>query len=330
MNKEIAIFDYIRKNIPASSSLVDVISDVLELSYDASYRRINGKTSLSFDEAYRLIEHFKIPLKNIYDVENEHIITGTRTVNKGSVTGLEEYFSKFTSIVSGFSKVKNTQVIYTAKDLPIYHSLETPFTRRFKLFAFTYLLSDDTNNFNVRFEDFKAPKSLNDSAKKISKSFKKLPIHEIWNDTTLNSNLYQINFLHDLRLITTEEALQVCDDFIENMKLIENRASEGRIENTDVPFKLYYNRMINLNNSFFITSKDQRKLIMPYTTLSFLTIDDDKMNDEVASYFNNQLEFSKNLSDGTGMERKLFFTGVYERLKKFRMQIESKDLGVFL
>lgn len=328
--KEVALFDYIRKKIPVSSSLVNQISDVLSLSYDASYRRINGKTALSFNEAYKLIEHFEIPLKNIYELENDNVITGIRTPNKGTVQGLENYLNNLVRLAEDFSTSKKPSIIYTAKDLPIHHSLELPFTRRFKLFAYTYLLSDENKQKGLRYSDFKIPSSLDTLAQNVIKVFKKIPVKEIWNDTTLNSNLYQISFLHDLKVLSTEEALTICDDFTESIKLIEYRASEGIIEDTNVPFTLYYNRMINLNNTLLLTSKNYKRLIMPYTTLSFITIDDDKMNKEVSSYFKKQLEFSKNLSADSGMERKLFFSNVYQRLYQFKKQIENKDVGTFL
>lgn len=328
--KEVALFDYIRKKIPVSSSLVDQISDVLSLSYDASYRRINGKTSLSFNEAYKLIEHFEIPLKNIYELEKDNVITGVRTSNKGTIKGLENYLNNLVKLAEDFFKSKNPSIIYTAKDLPIHHSLELPFSRRFKLFAYTYLLSDESKQKRLKYSDFKVPASLNLLAEKVSTVLKKIPVKEIWNDTTLNSNLYQIGFLHDIKVLSTEEALTICDDFIESVKLIEKRAAKGAVKETSTPFTLYYNKMINLNNILFLTSNNSNRIVMPYTTLSFVTIDDDKMNTEVSAYFEKQLEFSKNLSADTGMERKLFFTGVYDRLNKFRRQIESKYTNTFL
>ncbi|WP_407267344.1 hypothetical protein [Tenacibaculum maritimum] len=51
--------------------------------------------------------------------------------------------------------------------------------------------------------------------------------------------------------------------------------------------------MINLNNSILITSDSDNKFIIPYTPLSFFSIDDKNTTREIESYYEKQLLYSK-------------------------------------
>lgn len=43
-------FSLIKKKLPDNISLVEEVASVLDINYDAAYRRINEKTELSFKE----------------------------------------------------------------------------------------------------------------------------------------------------------------------------------------------------------------------------------------------------------------------------------------
>ncbi|MFT5890558.1 MAG: hypothetical protein ACI9Y7_000651 [Dokdonia sp.] len=42
---------HLKKHLPEDRSLIHVIGDILNINYDAAYRRVNNKTNLSLKEA---------------------------------------------------------------------------------------------------------------------------------------------------------------------------------------------------------------------------------------------------------------------------------------
>lgn len=328
---DVKLFDYIRRIVPQNTSLINEVADVLNVSYDAAYRRISQRSSLSFSDAYRLIKHFKIPINDVYNIEQNENISVKKSYNGGGVEGLESYLKELIAIIDEFAKIKDSKFIYSAKDFPIYHSFETEILRNFKLFSFSYFMSDKKSSKRaMKFEDFKAPYSLTSTAEKVTKSLKKINSYEIWNTTTINTNLYQINFLYNLNLLSKDSAILICDDLIRNLELVEQRAEDGIIERTKVKFSLYFNKMINLNNTVFLSSKDKSQFILPYTTLSFFLVDDVKMSEELTAYFNKQIDYSKKISGEGGIERRLLFNSFYDKINHLKNQIKSQDISTLI
>ncbi|AYN02762.1 hypothetical protein [Flavobacterium sp. 140616W15] len=56
----------IRSKVSKSISLIDEVASVLEISYDASHRRISEKSKFSIDETIKLADHFNISLDNLF------------------------------------------------------------------------------------------------------------------------------------------------------------------------------------------------------------------------------------------------------------------------
>ena len=57
-----------------NTSFVDEMADVLDIGYDAAYRRINLKTNLSLEESVKLAKHYNISLNKLFEVGNQKSI----------------------------------------------------------------------------------------------------------------------------------------------------------------------------------------------------------------------------------------------------------------
>ena len=69
---------YLREKSSNTASFVDEIASILDIGYDAAYRRINNKTNLSLEEGVHLAKHFKISLNKLFEVgDNNTILTSS-------------------------------------------------------------------------------------------------------------------------------------------------------------------------------------------------------------------------------------------------------------
>lgn len=325
------LFAIIKQKLPENLSFIEEIADVLDISYDAMYRRINGKTILSFNEALKLAKHFKISLNSLYSIENEDNLFVQKQSNNNSLEGLNTFFDVVTKSAALFSKFKSPDILYAAKDIPIYYLPNNTLYTKFKMFVFSNVHTDEKQISNIKFKDFNPTDQLISAVYEFTKTLNNTITTEIWNDTTINCSLYQIYYFYELKLLDKNEALQLCYDLEELIYKVELQAvNELKVADSEIKYNLYCNRLINLNNTIFFRSEKLKTLIVPYTALSYLRIDDDKTCEEIENYFKKQLQFSKKISGDAEIERQLFFTSMYEKIDQLKKQIEVKSLISFM
>jgi len=326
------LFAIIKQRLPSNVSFIEEIADVLDISYDAMYRRLKGKTVLSFSEAIQLAKYYKVSLNSLYDVEKEENLFVLKRSSDNSFKGLTNFFDVIANSATTFSKFKTPDILYAAKEIPIYYLPENSLYTKFKLFIFSNVHGEkEVVNNHSSLKKFQPPVYLLESVSRFRKVFKNTTTTEIWNDTTINSTLYQIYYFYELKMIEKEEALQLCRELEEIIEGVENQALNETVdEYHSKKYELYYNKLINLNNTVFFRSENIQTLIVPYTTLSYLRIDDEKTCKEIEQYFKKQLQFSKKISGEAEVERQLFFTSMYEKIDQLKKQIEVKSLISFM
>lgn len=316
------LFNLIKQKLPSNISFTGEIADVLDISYDAAYRRLSGKATLSFEEALSLSRYFKISLNSIHCF-NEDKISALKQSSINSKDELADFFMNMTKTISLFIKYRDAEFLYAVKDIPLYYIPSNTLYAKFRLYFFYNIYS---NKKLTSFKKFSLTSDLIYDSKCFKNSFRKLNGIEIWNDTTINSSLYKIYYFYNIKMISKEEAIQLC---VELKKLIENieiqAINEVWGEVSNLKYQMYYNKLINLNNTIFLKSKSAETILVPYTSMSYLSVDDDKTCKEIGQYFKKQLKFSKKISGDAEIDRQLFFASMYGKIDQLKKQIEVKS-----
>jgi plasmid maintenance system antidote protein VapI len=322
------LFNIIRQKLPNNVSFIEEVADVLDVSYDASYRRLNGKTALSFEEALRLAKYYKISLNNLYGLDEEETISVLKQRSGSSPNeNLGDFFRVITKSVDTFSKFKSPEFFYAAKDIPIYYLPKGSLYAKFRMYAVMNIHTNKSiEKSQLPLRRFQTNSNLIYESICFKNAFRKLKGIEIWNDTTIDSSLYQIYYFYEIKMITKEEAVQLCKELKGLIENIERQASNGMWNKSPhARYKMYYNKLINLNNTVFFKSQKMKTLLIPYTSLSYLRIDDEETCEEIDVHFDKKLKFSKKISGDAEVERKLFFTSMYEKIEQLCKQIEVKS-----
>lgn len=315
MKSEEKLFKFIRKKVPNSVSFVDEIAQVLGVNYDAAYRRITGKTALDLTAVLKLMEAYNFSMDEIF-TDKKDFIRVTKAEGVNSVDKLGDYFHIAISELKTISKFQKSEIYYSAKDLPVYYS-EGSF-RKFKVYAFLNVLADQFNFKKVSFQDFDKNEVLVSKLKALEDIYESVATTEIWCKDTLTSSINQIVYFFKIGLLNQETALEVTADFYKTIQRIEQQCITGKRGDNDKQFKFYNNELLNLNNTIFMQGEKEQKFFVPYTTLSYIKIADAETCDEMIRYFKKQLQFSKQLSGDSGIERTIFFTTLYQRIDKLR------------
>ena len=319
MKSEERLFNFIRKKVPNSVSFVDEIAQVLGVNYDAAYRRITGKTTLGLNDVLKLMNAYNFSVDEIF-TDKKDFIRVTKAEGVNSVDKLGDYFNIAISELQTISKFQNSEIYYSAKDLPVYYS-EGAF-RKFKVYAFLNVLADQFNFKKMSFKDFDKNEVLVTKLKSLEDIYESVSTTEIWCKDTLTSSINQILYFLKIGLLDQETAMEVVHDFHKTIQRIEHQCETGKRGNNNKSFKFYNNELLNLNNTIFMQGEKEQKFFVPYTTLSYIKIADSETCEEMIRYLKKQLQFSKQLSGDSAIERTIFFNTLYQRIDKLRELIQ--------
>ncbi len=297
-------------------SFIEEIAFVLEINYDAAYRRVKGKTQISLSDAIKLSKHFKVSINQLYDLNkgaSEIMISKTQEIK--NVSDLEKYFDRLSRDLSLLDN-EYSSIFYSAKDLPIFYVLQDNLLSRFKLYVWLYILDAEMPKNNIPFEEFKLPNSLIKASQNTGRLYNNIKITEQWNYGVINSILNQIKYFFELKLLSYKSAMIICEDLIKTMRKIEESSHLGkRFNEKQTEFNLYYNKLLVLNNNVIVTTRDKKTLFSPYSLLQYYKIEDKNTCNAIHHFLTEQLNLSTLLSKSGAKERILFFKPKYQQIE---------------
>ena len=319
MNKQQLLLQAIRKKLGTSISLIDAIAGILNISYDASHRRISGKSKFSIDETAILAKHFKISLDLLF-LGSESIIV-EKTIEIKSLSDMLLHFTKSAENFDRLTKNPTSVLYYSAKDIPLFYFMDGTILSKFKAYVWMNLLNPEQKQ--TAFENFVITESFLDAMQKLKKVYEKVHVKEIWNDTTINSSLQQILYFYESGLLSQKNAVALCNDLKQMMQKIKTKANKQNSK-----FEIYYNEIILLNNNVLIRSENSVTLLVPYTLLGYFTTNNDSACQNVLQFFEQQILISKSLNTAGLKEQNLFFNKANRKIDFYLEQL-NQQVSVF-
>lgn len=315
MKYQESLLKAIRCKVSPSVSLIDEIAAILEISYDASHRRISQKSKFSIDEAIKLANHFNISLDNLFSKKKKVIVE--KTIEIETLKDMLQYFKSSAEQVELLTKNPETILYYSAKDIPLFYFMDGTILSKFKAFVWLNLLN--TNQKKVSFENFVIEESFTEFMQKLKKAYENTFVNEIWNDTTINSSLQQILYFYEAGLLDLKSANALCKDLKRIISLIQEKCNKP---NTN--FAIYYNELILLNNNMLIETDEKLTMFVPYTLLGYFITDNDDSCKNVHQFFKQQISNSKPLGQSGIKEQNLFFNRAIRKIDYYMEKINSQ------
>ncbi len=310
MNAQEILLKTIRSLIAKDISLNEEIAKILDISYDAAHRRISLKSKFSIEETVQLCLYFEISMDAIFQQKKQLIVQKTKPIV--TLHDFKDYFDK-TNQIALTLQAKETTVYYAAKDIPMNYAVSGTVFSKFKFYIwFTLLNKNQTSSFeNFKFED---TFSMDNSVLKTF--FEETKRIEIWNDTTINSTLQQVNYFFEAGLVTYKNAIQILEDLADIIKKIETNC-----ESNTSKFQLYYNELLILNNAALFYSEEKAAFFLPYNALGYYVTTDKQMCLEQFEYITNQLYNSKSLNQSGKKDRNIFFQKMHQKIEYYKNKI---------
>jgi len=314
MKYQESLLKAIRSKVSTSVSLIDEIAAILEISYDASHRRISQKSKFSIDEAIKLSNHFNISLDNLFSKKEKVIVE--KTIEIGTLQDMHQYFKSSAEQVEILTRNPKTILYYSAKDIPLFYFMDGTILSKFKAFVWLNLLN--TTQKKVSFENFVIEESFTEFMQKLKKAYENTIVNEIWNDTTINSSLQQILYFYEAGLLNLKNANALCKDLKRIIAVIQEKC------NNDHNFALYYNELILLNNNMLIETEEKLTMFVPYTLLGYFITDNKDACQNVHQFFKQQIINSMPLRQSGIKEQNLFFNRMNRKIDHYVEKINSQ------
>ena len=301
--------------LPKQQSLIDAVAMALDLSYDAAHRRTSLKSKLSLEESVRLAQYFNVSIDRLFALVKEDYITVEKTNQIQNAQELKAYFDTSVASLQPLLNQKDSKIIYSAKDIPLFYTIGSDLLSRFKIYVWLKLLDNDFTN--VNFEHFVPGIDLLESASALSQLYQNLNTTEIWDITTVNSTLKQIHFYNQAGLVSNENALKLCDALKTLIQDIHNR-----VLYTD-NYNLYYNELLLMNNNVLVITPQQQSLYVPFSLLSYYSTSDRHTCMEAENDMLQQLQHSKLLNTSGEKTQRTFFNKIHSKINALKQLIEA-------
>lgn len=302
----------IRQRIDNETSMNEVISKVLQISYDAAHRRISMKSKFSIEETVTLCQEYGISMDQLFQQKESLIVEKTKNIK--TQADFKAYFEKSKEFLSDFHPATTT-LYYSAKDIPMNYAVAGTLFSKFKFFIWFNLL---THTKATAFEEFVFDTNILNETSALKQFFEHSKRVEIWNDTTINSSLQQIYYFFESGLLHYSNAKLLLEDLTKIVADLELKCQTNTAD-----FQLYHNELLILNNSVLFSSEQQSKFFLPYNALGYYVTSDKKACSEQKEYIANQLANSKSLNQSGKKDQKIFFNKMRQKIDFYSTKIEN-------
>ncbi|WP_430815542.1 hypothetical protein [Carboxylicivirga sp. RSCT41] len=291
---------------------------------------MRNEKPLTIDEAFLLCKHFNCSLDNLVDEDKrfmtfKHFYVGPGAFDK------KLWLSFIDARLQQISKSKEKQIIYAAKDPPIFQYLQFSEISAFKFFFWEKTLFHARDLEGKKFRvDWLEPEIVT-TCKAISSCALQIPTIEIWNEDTFRILLRQIEYYWISGYFESETDFISLIDSIETwlnhnkkqaelgIKYLYGHKPHG-IENS---YTLYENEIVLNDNTISVIQDNRSSVFMTYNVLGLLQSTDETFCKNIQEFQKILISKANLISQVGEKERNRFFNKLYLAVENLR---KSKGL----
>jgi hypothetical protein len=318
---QMILFDLIRNLTPKNQILVDIISDTLNISTDAAYRRIRGEKLLDFSETIILCRQFKISLDALANITaGNDILCQYTPLDLRDTKNYLTYLQNFLNNIEG---VRNGELFITAVDIPSYNCMAYKELTSFRLFTW----SSSAYGFAAGYDEFVKQWDCDEASnyyEKIVKTYLQCPSTEIWTEYTIDQMLRFLKYHFEMGHFAEKKIpLLLCEQLLDMMNTIHIWTAKGSKGTKETPFKFYVSET-DLNNNFHLFKKNgTTKSNIKLFTINHFHICDQRFCRETENWLQAAIQRSTLISGSSEKQRHKFFNGQREKINVLMNKIVS-------
>jgi hypothetical protein len=305
----------LKQNISSQHSIVDVLSDLLDVSQDAAYRRLRGDKKFDIEEIYTICTAFNISVDSIFSVKSQGTIFNYTSLDVRDQAKYLLYMQNLSKSIELIKEAKDKEIIMSAIDIPVFHFLSFKELTLFKLFAW----NNTTYNQGGFFETFLEEVSNTEILccyEKLAKDYAQIPSTELWTVNTVDTLIRLLDFYFETGFFQKKEtAILLCNQALQLIDNLKKWADQGYKSNASADYKFYVSDT-DLENNFILLKKDNDlKCIIKLFTINSLTTSDGLFCQETLSWLEASKKRSVLLSGASERERFRYFNIIQQKVR---------------
>jgi len=307
--------EHVRSRLPEHLNFPDELAEILKISRDSAYRRIRGETILSLEEVRIICSHYKISLDSVLATTSDTISFNHRAINNSTFT-LYDWLVSIQKNLEMIIQFPQRELIYCAKDIPMFHYFHFPELAAFKLYFWMKEYHRYPNLQGVAFQASLIPNEMMVVGKKITEYYLNIPSIEIWSDEIANITFRQIEYSLESGFIDEQQARALVQKFLDLLELMKKFSAEGSKNGKEQNYALYRNEILIADTTILFKMGEKRVTYITYNTMNLLTTAEEEFCGQMESYLNNVMNKSIMISLTGERERNKFFNKISEPLRK--------------
>lgn len=325
------LFQTIRQKLPPGISFVHDLSELLGISYDSAYRRIRGEKELSLEELKTVCLHYQVSVDTLFNFKSNHIIFNSLAIGENGLD-IEKWLQTLLAAMKQIHAAKEREVIYAAKDIPVFYYFEFPEIAAFKIFFWNKALIP-ASGFEQRKISLVPPEGSYETGRMMLSNYIKIPIVEIWSEETISSVIRQIEYCYASGFFENkDDVFRLCDTLDQWLDHVQQQAECGfqfrygsPCEGIDNNYKLYHNEVLVTDNTILVTADGKKVSYNTYNVINQLITTNPVFCKQVENLLRNLMQKSTLISGTSAKERYRFFHILHEKVKNLRARIEKID-----
>lgn len=327
-NIQETIFQQIKEQMPANMSMVDEVSALLDISPASTYRRISGEKELSFSEAVKLFQHFKLRLDSVMASFSGIVPFKYVALEEMNFT-IPQYLDTLLETTKAVHKMGEVEMIYVTNDITIFQLFQVPELAAFKLFFW--------GKTNLGFSKFRDEQfSLDnfgeqffDTTREIAETYSKVPTIEIIGQDAISSLLRQIEYHLDAGFfIKKEDAVFLYDKLLDFLDHFQKQSEVGfkfpfgsEPKGTPGNFTLYYNEILMIDGIALVKSENTRLSYITTNPLNYLQTTDSRFFESNYKWVQTLISKSSLISGVSEKSRNSFFLKLKGQVQQYKDRV---------
>lgn len=319
----------LKEKLNPKVSFAEKIAELLDISADSAYRRIRGEKELTLQEAKILADGFHISLDSFISGGTSQDLGFIYKALDDKETTFENYLSALHKDLQEISFYDHKEIIYAAKDIPIFHHFNFPELAGFKIFYWMKSIMNIAAFETMPFDLNLVNQKFIEIGKKIINDYQKVPTTEIWTEETVNSTVKQIEYYWESGFFkTTQDALLICDQLSDMLNHIKKQSSlekslalHGEPKENAASFKLYYSEVMIGNNNVFVEIDGKQVTYISHNTLNYLITSNENFCAETLKSLKNLIKKSILISGTSEKHRNIFFNKSQQLISNLKIKI---------
>lgn len=328
--EQVDFFEMIHKVLPAHLTLVDVVSELLRIGIDASYRRIRGAKLLDFKETMILCRHFGISPDSVFGItDKSQIRCNYRPLD---LSDLKNYLIYVQNLAATFERVRSTpdsEMTLSASDIMFFNLLDYKELTFFKLFSWhkgTYGFAGGYDEFVTGLADYET--EIVKGYNHIVRNYQSIPSTEIWSDNTIGNILRLLHYHYETGSFSDARTpLFLCGQLLDLVNTMETWTEKGAKGTKDTPFKFYVSET-DLEGTFILLKQaGKTNCLIKLFTINSISISDERFCHETEHWLKSSAKRATFICGASEKGRYKFFHGQRQKIRLLmdRMEREMGD-----